>query len=199
MGDAIDGLDLLVRQMLEEHLLRLPFRIPDQLPMGAEELLHPSPLVKPSVIEAVIAKVKCHAIMKKPVIGFERHYPRALHMPCFSSPRGIPRLSRWPEPVRIQREPSGYPPGVLRSDDAFAVGIGHIQGEFLAIHPFREGNARTIKLVTDLLAVQTGRLPLQYNMSDAGRTRYIDAAKAALVKNYEPMAAVIRDAVAATR
>jgi cell filamentation protein len=92
-----------------------------------------------------------------------------------------------------------YSSSSLQDDGNFCGALGHMQGEFLAIHPFREGNARTIKLVTDLLAVQTDRLPLQYDKSDAGRTRYIDAAKAALVKNYEPMTKVIEEALAATR
>src|SRR5436853_1033497 len=49
-------------------------------------------------------------------------------------------------------------------DDAFCRAIARIQGEFLAIHPFREGNARTIKLLTDLLALQTDRPLLRYDM-----------------------------------
>jgi fido (protein-threonine AMPylation protein) len=80
----------------------------------------------------------------------------------------------------------------LVTDDQFCAAVGHIQGEFLAIHPFREGNARAIKLVTDLLAIQTGRPLLRYDMSSRGRRVYIDAAKAALhAKNYHPMEAVI--------
>ena len=74
-----------------------------------------------------------------------------------------------------------------------------MQGEFLAIHPFREGNARTIKLVTDLLAAQTQRLPLKYDMTVAGASKYIEAAKAAIVKNYEPVITIIREALAATQ
>ncbi len=60
------------------------------------------------------------------------------------------------------------------------------------------GRWRTVRIskpVTNLLAVQTGRLPLQYNMTDAGRDQYIDAAKAAMLKDYGPMIAVIRDAL----
>lgn len=58
-----------------------------------------------------------------------------------------------------------------------------IQGEFLVIHPFREGNARTIKLATDLLAVQTGRLPLTYDQSETGTRTYIEAAKTAFQRD----------------
>lgn len=90
-----------------------------------------------------------------------------------------------------------YPAGDLSDDATFCSAVGHIQGEFLAIHPFREGNARTIKLVTDLLAAQTGRLPLQYDMTDTGTAKYIEAAKAAMLKNYELMTIIIGEALKA--
>lgn len=91
-----------------------------------------------------------------------------------------------------------YPATDLTSDELFCDAVGHIQGEFLAIHPFREGNARTIKVVTNLLAIQTGRLPLRYDMTKAGKQRYIEAAKTALLGNYDPMILVISSALKAT-
>jgi cell filamentation protein len=81
-------------------------------------------------------------------------------------------------------------------DEAFCELSGEIQGEFLAIHPFREGNARTIKLVTDLMAAQTGRPVLRYDHSAEGQQRYIRAASAALTKkDYGPMVELIREAL----
>ena len=44
-----------------------------------------------------------------------------------------------------------YPARQIQDDAAFCAAAGEIQGEFLVIHPFREGNARTIKLATNLL------------------------------------------------
>lgn len=89
-----------------------------------------------------------------------------------------------------------FPASKLADDAAFCLAVGEIQGEFLAIHPFREGNARTIKLFTDLLAGQTGRPPLVYDQSDDGAQQYIAAASAALLrKDYGPMTAVIAEAV----
>lgn len=113
----------------------------------------------------------------------------------------------WPPPDYLSEAMIAFEQGVLSKfpaksltpDDLFCKAVGHIQGEFLAIHPFREGNARTIKLVTDLLAVQTGRLALVYDPSDAGRDRYIEAAKAAMLQNYEPMIAIIASALSASR
>ncbi len=67
------------------------------------------------------------------------------------------------------------------------------------IHPFREGNARAIKLLTDLLAAQTGRPLLRYDTSQAGQQQYIDGAKAAFKKNYAPLEEIIRAALAEGR
>lgn len=93
-----------------------------------------------------------------------------------------------------------FPKSSLTTDAAFCSAIGEIQGEFLAIHPFREGNARTIKLASDLLAVQTGRLLLQYDQSDAGADVYILAASAALSrKDYRPMTSLIEQALTRAR
>lgn len=94
---------------------------------------------------------------------------------------------------------SQNPAAMLQSDKSFCEALGHIQGEFLAIHPFREGNARTIKLVTNLLAVQTGRLPLVYDASESGRNQYIEAARAAILKEYTPMITVTEKALSASK
>ena len=90
-------------------------------------------------------------------------------------------------------------PKNLTNDETFCAAVAEIQGEFLTVHPFREGNARTIKLLTDLLAAQTGRPLLDYDDSDAGRDRYIYAASEAFKMNYKPMTDVIRAALAEAR
>ena len=92
-----------------------------------------------------------------------------------------------------------YPAGTLQDDAAFCAAAGEIQGEFLVIHPFREGNARTIKLATDLLAAQTGRPPLVYDSNEEGQHRYVAAAKAAFKKQYAPMAEIIAQALSRAR
>jgi cell filamentation protein len=89
-----------------------------------------------------------------------------------------------------------YPAGTLANDDLFCATSSEIQGEFLSIHPFREGNARTIKLMNNLLAAQTGRPLLAYDMSSAGQNSYVDAARAALAKqDYKPLETIIRQAL----
>jgi len=85
----------------------------------------------------------------------------------------------WPAPDYLdqnmqefeRRVPARYPAHTLQADAAFCAAVGEIQGEFLVIHPFREGNARAIKLMTNLLAVQTGRPLLAYEPTEEGRQR----------------------------
>jgi len=113
----------------------------------------------------------------------------------------------WPAPDFLDRNMDEYeravlhryPAAVIRDDDAFCAAAGEIQGEFLVIHPFREGNARTIKLATDLLAAQTGRPLLAYDQTEEAAAEYVEAAKAAFKREYGPLADVIRRALARAR
>ena len=113
----------------------------------------------------------------------------------------------WPPPLFVAQSMDEferkilrkYAPGKLTDDEPFCAAVAEIQGEFLTVHPFREGNARTIKLMTDLLAAQTGRPLLVYDDSDAGRDRYIFAASEAFKMNHQPMMEVIRSALADAR
>ncbi|MBI5413448.1 Fic family protein [Candidatus Peregrinibacteria bacterium] len=60
-----------------------------------------------------------------------------------------------------------------------------IHCEFNAIHPFREGNGRIIRLFIDLLAVNGG-----YGLIDYSKTlkaHYIKACVAGMQKDYVPM------------
>ncbi len=113
----------------------------------------------------------------------------------------------WPPPAYLDENIRQFERDVLQPLDASALGdeatlcsaVAKIQSEFLVIHPFREGNARTIKVVTDLLAVQTGRAMLVYDQTDEGRDRYIFAASQAFKRNYGPMEEIIRQAAQAGR
>ncbi len=89
-----------------------------------------------------------------------------------------------------------YPAGQIKDEETFCRAIGEIQGEFLVLHPFREGNARTIKLATNLLSSQTGRPLLKYDSSEAGKEQYIEAAKRAFKRDYAPITKIIQQALA---
>lgn len=110
----------------------------------------------------------------------------------------------WPPPDYLENGMAEFEKTILRryqasaleTDNEFCAAAAVIQGEFLSIHPFREGNARTIKLLIDLLALQTGRPILRYDMSPEGKNRYITAAKVALnTGSSSGFETVIRDAL----
>ena len=111
----------------------------------------------------------------------------------------------WPPAMYLDENVRRYERQVLkrhsaescRETEEFVRAAAEIQGEFLVVHPFREGNARTIKLLTDLLAAQTGRPLLAYDQSDAGRDRYIAAAGHAFRRDYRMLEAIIRQGLAA--
>jgi cell filamentation protein len=111
----------------------------------------------------------------------------------------------WPPPQFLDENMRLFEQNVLRrrpansckDDDSFCKAAAEIQGEFLVVHPFREGNARTIKLLTDLLAAQTGRPLLVYDQTDSGREAYIAAAGQAFCRDYSRLETIIRQALAA--
>ncbi len=113
----------------------------------------------------------------------------------------------WPAPdfldgnmEALEREVlAKHPAEALRSDDHFCAALAQIQGEFLVIHPFREGNARTVKLMTDILAEQSDRPVLIYDQTEQGRKMYIAAAQAAFRHDYGRMTEIIRSALERAR
>ncbi len=80
----------------------------------------------------------------------------------------------WPAAAFLDRSKAGYEKDVFRrlpsqsltTDADFCHAFSENQGEFLAIHPFRKGNAHIVKLATDLIVAQTGRPLLRYDQLD---------------------------------
>lgn len=113
----------------------------------------------------------------------------------------------WPPPDFLDKSMAEYErtnlarwsAGAIQDDATFCQAAGEIQGEFLTIHPFREGNARTIKLLTDLLAAQTGRPLLAYDNSPSGADAYIMAAKKAFRRDYGLLIKLIGEALERSR
>jgi cell filamentation protein len=70
---------------------------------------------------------------------------------------------------------------------AFALGVVHV--ELILIHPFREGNGRTARLLADLMAMQANMPPLNYQAIDQvknskGFDQYIAAIHAGFEGDY---------------
>ncbi|EAQ7220492.1 cell filamentation protein Fic [Salmonella enterica] len=74
-----------------------------------------------------------------------------------------------------------------------AIAITHV--ELILIHPFREGNGRLSRLLADVMAVQGGYKPLDYQSWEQNKTQYISAIHAGLSMDYEPMKHWVREAL----
>lgn len=71
--------------------------------------------------------------------------------------------------------------------------IALVHGELLFIHPFREGNGRTARLLADMMAQKQGHGKLHWER--IGRVRfdeYVHAVQQAALDNRQPMEAIIR-------
>lgn len=74
-----------------------------------------------------------------------------------------------------------------------AIAITHV--EFILIHPFREGNGRLSRLLADVMAVQSGRLPLDYSTWNTDRPAYYQAIHQGLQMEYAPMKWLVAQAL----
>ena len=74
-----------------------------------------------------------------------------------------------------------------------AIAITHV--EFILIHPFREGNGRLSRLLADVMAVQSGREPLDYSTWNADKPAYIQAIRQGVQTEYVPMKRLVAQAL----
>ena len=84
---------------------------------------------------------------------------------------------------------------VIADDDTTVVAFAaEVMGEFIAIHPFREGNGRTAFILGNAILMQNDLLPLDVYDRQRDQERYFAACEAARVnKDYVPMASLIRE------
>lgn len=75
-----------------------------------------------------------------------------------------------------------------------AIAITHV--ELILIHPFREGNGRLSRLLADVMAVQAGYKPLDYQSWEENKIQYISAIHAGISLDYKPMKHWISEALA---
>ncbi|EJD6082974.1 Fic family protein [Providencia rettgeri] len=84
---------------------------------------------------------------------------------------------------------------IRRENTLEAITIVHV--ELILIHPFREGNGRLSRLLADVMAVQAGFQPLDYESWTQHLEQYIAAIHAELNLNYEPMKYWVNEALKA--
>ncbi|WP_307309761.1 Fic family protein [Epilithonimonas hungarica] len=77
-------------------------------------------------------------------------------------------------------------------DSVFLTDIARVHAELLYIHPFREGNGRTARLLLNLMLRKNGWEILDFTkMNEELFEKYIFAVQSASMKNYQPMIEVI--------
>lgn len=88
-----------------------------------------------------------------------------------------------------------YTPCHFKKTDELAHAIAVVHVELIIIHPFREGNGRTARLLADIMAMQARRRPLDYSLIDQtsnkeGFKRYIQGIHAGHGGDYSLIQAV---------
>jgi cell filamentation protein len=110
--------------------------------------------------------------------------------------------TKWPLPpggieplmVLLDRDVLSRSPFVSDDDDRVFAYVAEVMGEFLAIHPFREGNGRTAFILGNLLLMQNDLLPLDVYDRRSDEARYFEACEDARIhKNYGPLADLVAE------
>ena len=112
----------------------------------------------------------------------------------FASAMVIPQVMREFERRTLAR----YTPCPATAVDTIAECIAVVHAEFLLIHPYREGNGRTARLLATLMAYQAGMPGLDFGfIGSRGREfeRYISAIHAGVREDYHPMTAIMNRAL----
>lgn len=110
--------------------------------------------------------------------------------------------TKWPLPPGgigqlmevLERDVLARSPFMSSDDTQLFAYVSEVMGEFLAIHPFREGNGRTAFILGNLLLMQNDLLPLDVYDRRNDEERYYAACEEVRVhKNYGPLAALIAE------
>ena len=102
----------------------------------------------------------------------------------FAAASHIPSLMREFEKGLLHR----FTPCVSASSTDIARAIAEVHVELVLIHPFREGNGRTARLLATLMAFQAGLPTLDFTgIRGSTRREYFSAVQAGLDRNYAPM------------
>jgi cell filamentation protein len=84
-------------------------------------------------------------------------------------------------------------PARYESDQDLIKDIAKVHGEFLFIHPFREGNGRTARVLANLMARKQGIKGLNFEkITEKVFPEYVIAVQSVADRNYEPMEKIIK-------
>lgn len=96
----------------------------------------------------------------------------------------IPKLMKEFEKDSLKRNT----PCNFKSRERVIKALAEVHAELVLIHPFREGNGRTARILATLMALQADMPRLNFSSITGRKKReYIAAIHAGLGKNYRPM------------
>ena len=104
--------------------------------------------------------------------------------------------TKWPLPVygwepvfkEFERDVLSLTPFINDDGEAVCKFAAKFMGEYLAIHPFREGNGRSAFVLSDLILLQNGLVPLDTYNRTRDRDRYYAACEQAReMGNHQPL------------
>ena len=83
-------------------------------------------------------------------------------------------------------------PDKYESNQSLIKDIAKVHGEFLFIHPFREGNGRTARVLANLMVRKQGYKGLNFEkITEKVFPEYVIAVQSVADKNYEPMERIV--------
>lgn len=111
----------------------------------------------------------------------------------FAMAAQVPRLM-----AEFEREMlAKYTPCNFNSRDEVIEALAITHCELVLIHPYREGNGRTSRLLATIMALQAGLPLLDFSgISGTAKQAYFLAVQAGLSKDYQPMKNVFRKVIA---
>ena len=99
-----------------------------------------------------------------------------------------------PQMEHLEHDVLSRSPLISDDNDAVFRYTAEVMGEFIAIHPFREGNGRTAFVLGNLILMQNDLLPLDVYDRGQYEGRYFAACEAVRIRrDYVPLAALIRE------
>ena len=110
--------------------------------------------------------------------------------------------TKWPFPPGgigqlmevFERDVLSRSPFISDDDSKVFAYVSELMGEFLAIHPFREGNGRTAFILGNLLLMQNDLLPLDVYDRKKDEERYYAACEEVrILKNYDPLTGLVAE------
>jgi len=98
-----------------------------------------------------------------------------------------------------KEELAHYTPCTFKTREEQVLALAVVHTELLLIHPFREGNGRSARLLAVLMALQAGLPPLDFSEFEGERKEeYFLAVQMGLEKDYLPMEKIFKEVISLT-